>query len=394
MPLRFFYALRAGGLKPSVQEYLSLLAALKAEVIAPDLDAFHTLARLSLVKDEAQFDRFDRIFTAYLEGTDRALADPQAVLPADWLRAEGRRVLSEEERAAIAALGDFDALMAALRERLAEQRERHAGGNRWIGTGGTSPFGNAGFNPEGVRIGGPGGQGKAVKVWEQRGYRDLDDDEKIGPRNMKLALRRLRKFAREGAELELDLSGTIESTARNAGWLDVKLQPERHNTVKVLLLLDVGGSMDPHVRQCEALFAAVRSEFKHLEHYYFHNFVYERLWKENARRSQTEISTNELLHRFDRNWRVIFVGDASMSPYEILSPGGSLEYWNEEPGLLWFQRILQAFPKVAWLNPTDQGHWHYSASTQITREALGDRMFPLTLNGLNAAISALQRVSS
>ena len=393
--------MRAGGLKPSVTEYLSLLGALKAnlfdlanktteKLIAPDLQEFHQLARLCMVKDEAQFDRFDQIFGDYLAGIERVIVDPQA-LPPDWLAQFAGRELSEAERAEIAALGSFETLMQTLRERLAEQKERHSGGNKWIGTGGTSPFGHGGYNPEGVRIGGPGKQGRATKVWEARQFRDFSDDAELGVRDTKLALRKLRRFAREGADLELDLDDTISSTAKNAGWLDIKLRRERHNAVKVLLLLDVGGSMDEHIYGVESLFTAVKSEFKHLEHYYFHNFIYERVWRENARRRQTEISTHELMHRFDRSWKLIFVGDAAMSPYEILAPGGSVEHWNEEAGEVWFKRMLEAFPRAVWLNPTPEAHWHMTPSATLTRTAINERMYPLTLKGLDAAINTLQR---
>ncbi len=390
MPLRFFQALRAGGLKPSITEYLSLLSALKANLIPPDLQEFHQLARLCMVKDEAQFDRFDQIFGDYLAGIERVIVDPQA-LPPDWLAQFAGREFSEAERAEIAALGSFDALMQTLRERLAEQKERHSGGNKWIGTGGTSPFGHGGYNPEGVRIGGPGKQGRATKVWEARQFRDFSDDAELGVRDTKLALRKLRRFAREGADLELDLEDTISSTAKNAGWLDIKLRRERHNAVKVLLLLDVGGSMDEHIYGVESLFTAVKAEFKHLEHYYFHNFIYERVWRENARRRQTETSTNELMHRFDRSWKLIFVGDAAMSPYEILAPGGSVEHWNDEPGEVWFKRMTDAFPRAVWLNPTPEAHWHMTPSATLTRTAINERMYPLTLKGLDAAINTLQR---
>jgi uncharacterized protein len=390
VPLRFFQALRAGGIKASVTEYLSLLGAVKANLINADMEEFHLLARLCLVKDEAQFDRFDQIFSDYLAGIERVMVDPQA-LPADWLAQIAGRELTEAERAEIAGLGSFEALMEALRERLAEQKERHSGGNKWIGTGGTSPFGHAGFNPEGVRIGGPGKHGRATKVWEARQFRDFSDDIELGVRDTQLALRKLRRFAREGAEFELDLDDTINSTAKNAGWLDIKLRRERHNAVKVLLLLDVGGSMDAHIYGVESLFTAVKSEFKHLEHFYFHNFIYERVWRENARRKQTEMGTGELMHRFDRSWKVIFVGDAAMSPYEILAPGGSVEHWNSESGEVWFKRMLDSFPRAVWLNPTPESHWHMTPSATLTRNAISERMFPLTLKGLDNAINCLQR---
>jgi uncharacterized protein len=391
MPLRFFQALRAGGLKPSVQEYLALLGALQAQVIAPDLTEFHSLARLCLIKDEAQFDRFDQIFSAYMEGLERVWLDPQQV-PAEWLQRQAERIFSAEERAAIDAAmkeNNFDELIKKLAERLREQSKRHEGGNRQIGTLGSSSFGNGGYNPLGVRIGGHGQQGRATKVWEQRIYRDYSDDALIGVRESKLALRKLRKFARDGANLELDLDDTIRSTARNAGWLDVRMQRERHNAIKVMLLLDVGGSMDEYTQRVSNLFSAAKSEFKHLEHYYFHNCLYERVWKDNARRKQSEVPTAELLHRLDASWKVIFVGDASMSPYELLSPGGSVEHWNQEAGEAWLKRTLQAFPRCVWINPTDGKHWHYTPSIQLINELFQSRMFPLTLNGLDGAIASL-----
>lgn len=391
MPLRFFQALRAGGLKPSVQEYLSLLGALKAQIIAPDLTEFHALARLCLIKDEAQFDRFDQIFSAYLAGLEHVWLDPQK-LPPEWLQRQAERIFSAEERAAIDAAmkeNSFDELMKKLAERLREQSKRHEGGNRQIGTLGSSPFGNGGYNPLGVRIGGQGQQGRATKVWEQRVYRDYSDDALIGVRESKLALRKLRKFARDGANLELDLDDTIRSTARNAGWLDVRMQRERHNAIKVMLLLDVGGSMDEYSQRVSNLFSAAKSEFKHLEHYYFHNCLYERVWKDNARRKQSELPTSELLHRLDASWKVIFVGDASMSPYELLSPGGSVEHWNQDAGEVWLKRTLQTFPRCVWINPTDSNHWHYTPSIQLINELFQSRMFPLTLNGLDGAIASL-----
>jgi uncharacterized protein len=393
MPLRFFQALRAGGLNPGIGEYLSLLGALKAQLIEPNLTEFHTLSRMCLVKDETQFDRFDQIFADYLEGVERVMVDPIA-LPAEWLAKLAERELTPEEKAQIESLGSFEKLMETLRERLKEQQDRHQGGNRWIGTAGTSPFGNSGYNPEGVRIGGTGKQGRAAKVWEARQFRDFADNQELGVRDTKIALRKLRRFAREGAQFELDLDGTIRSTARNAGWLDVRMQRERHNAVKVLLLLDVGGSMDEHIYRVESLFSAVKSEFKHLEHYYFHNFTYERFWRENARRNQTQVSTAELMHKFDRSWKVIFVGDAAMSPYEVLSPGGSVEHWNEEAGEVWFKRLLQHFPRAAWLNPTSENHWHMTPSLQLIRQLLSERMYPLTLKGLDGAIDALTKGKS
>ena len=313
-------------------------------------------------------------------------------MPADWLKQLAERVLSEEERRKIEALGSWDKLLETLRQRLAEQKERHEGGSKWIGTGGTSPFGSGGYNPEGVRIGDAGKrQRRAVKVWESREYRNFDDQREIGTRNLKVALRRLRKFARQGAADELDLGGTIDATARNAGWLDLKLRPERRNTIKVLLLLDVGGSMDDHVRVCEELFSAARSEFRHLEYFYFHNFIYEGLWKDNRRRHTERTSTLQMLRTFNADYRVIFVGDATMSPYEIVQPGGSVEHWNEEAGSAWMQRIAAHFPYLVWLNPEPEERWDWTPSIRLTQELVGGRMFPLTLDGLDRATAALRR---
>jgi uncharacterized protein len=384
----FFLHLRAHGLKAGLGEHLSLLAALKAHLIAPSVDEFHTLARLTLVKDESQFDRFDRAFKAWFDGAIGAVDELHGRIPDEWLRAAAALNLSDEDKAKLEALG-FDKLMEELKKRLEEQRERHQGGNRWIGTGGTSPFGNAGFNPEGVRIGGSGGQRRAIKVWEQRQFRSLDDSVELGTRNLKLALRLLRRFARTGAADQLDLDSTIDATARNAGWLDLKLRPERHNAVKVLLLFDIGGSMDDHIRVCEELFSAARSEFKHLESFYFHNFLYERVWRHAERRYSEFTPTWELLHKYPSDYRVIIVGDASMSPYEITHVGGSVEHHNDEPGAVWLKRLLDTYPRVAWLNPVSRDRWDYLSSISITRELLGERMFPLTLAGLREAIGAL-----
>ena len=390
MPIRFFQALRAGGLTPSVSEYLHLCEALKQGVIAPELSEFHSLARTTLVKDESQFDRFDQIFSAFFEAGEAVFADLSA-LPTGWLEAQLKRQLSEEKKAALTGLGSFEALMQTLRERLAEQTDRHQGGNRWIGTGGTSPFGNSGYNPEGVRIGGQAQHGRAVKVWEQRQFKDFDANRILDARQMKLALRKLRQFARTGQESELDLEETIASTAKNAGYLDLKMRKERHNAVKVLLLLDVGGSMDSHVLQVEQLFHSLKSEFKHLESFYFHNFVYEKLWRENARRSDSGIELQTLLHRFEPDYKLIFVGDASMSPYEILSHGGSVEHWNEQPGIFHLQQLLAHFRHFAWLNPIESPHWQMTASIQIVKTAISERMFALTLNGIDAAINCLRQ---
>jgi hypothetical protein len=390
MFLGLFDTLRNAKVPVSLRELLDLHAALKAGMAHADVDAFYTLARTVLVKDERHFDRFDRAFGAWFKGVPDLQAALDAEIPADWLRRAFAREFSDEERARIEALGGLDKLLEEFRKRLGEQHERHQGGNRWIGTGGTSPFGNSGYNPEGIRIGGIGGNRRAVKVWEQRQFRNLDDQVEIGTRNIKLALRRLRRFAREGAADELDLDGTIAATAREGGMLDIRMRPERHNAVKVLLLLDIGGSMDEHVRVCEELFSACRSEFKHLEHYYFHNCLYESLWKHNQRRFNERLSTLELLRTYGADYRVVIVGDAAMASYEITHPGGSVEHVNEEPGSVWIQRLVDRFGKMAWLNPTPQRAWDYSQSTGIIRSLLSERMFPLTLAGLDDAIRNLR----
>ena len=392
MLVRFFFDLRTAGVPVSLTEFLSLLQALEARVASCSAEEFYWLARLALVKDERHFDRFDRVFAQHFEGAERLFEKIIAEVPADWLKQLAERVLSEEERRKIEALGSWDKLLETLRQRLAEQKERHEGGSKWIGTGGTSPFGSGGYNPEGVRIGDAGKrQRRAVKVWESREYRNFDDQREIGTRNLKVALRRLRKFARQGAADELDLGGTIDATARNAGWLDLKLRPERRNTIKVLLLLDVGGSMDDHVRVCEELFSAARSEFRHLEYFYFHNFIYEGLWKDNRRRHTERTSTLQMLRTFNADYRVIFVGDATMSPYEIVQPGGSVEHWNEEAGSAWMQRIAAHFPYLVWLNPEPEERWDWTPSIRLTQELVGGRMFPLTQDGLDRATAALRR---
>ena len=386
----FFYALREAELKPSVTEYLTLLEALQARVAFCSIDEFYYLARATLVKDETKFDKFDRVFGAYFQGVEDVMGDLlNAAIPEEWLEQMKQLNLSEEELKKIQSLGGLDKLMEEFKKRLEEQKERHEGGNKWIGTGGTSPFGNGGFNPEGVRVGGKGGNRSAVKVWDKREYANLDDSLELGTRNIKIALRRLRKFARTGAEEVLDLDDTIRSTARNAGYLDIKMVPERHNAVKVLLFFDVGGSMDPHVRVCEELFSAASSEFKHMEYFYFHNFIYENVWKDNYRRQTEKTSTWDLIHRFGEDYKVIFVGDATMSPYEITYPGGSVEHWNEEAGSTWMQRITSHFNKVIWLNPEPEQHWEYHPSIQVARELVEERMYPMTLNGLERAMKTL-----
>jgi uncharacterized protein with von Willebrand factor type A (vWA) domain len=395
MLVRFFTDLRSGGIPVTLPEFLSLLEALEARVAAQSPEEFYYLARAALVKDERHFDRFDRIFAEHFAGAEKVFEKLVEQLPDEWLRKFAERLFTDEEKAKVEALGGWAKLMETLKQRLAEQQGRHEGGSKWIGTGGTSPFGHGGYNPEGVRIGGEPaerkrGQGRAAKVWEARQYRDLSDSRELGTRNLKMALRRLRRFAREGAAEELDLDGTVRSTARNGGLLDLQLQPERRNAIKLLLLLDVGGSMDAHVTACEELFTAARAEFKHLEYFYFHNFPYEKLWKDNRRRSSVTTDTWQLLRKFNADYRVVIVGDATMSPYEIEQPGGSVEHWNEESGRVWLQRIAGHFPQLVWLNPEDEEHWKWTASIGLTREIVADRMFPLTLHGLDSAMRALR----
>jgi uncharacterized protein with von Willebrand factor type A (vWA) domain len=395
MLIDFFYTLRAAKLPVSVKEFLMLLEALQAHVVGPSnpdacsMDDFYYLARTALVKDEKHFDKFDRAFAAYFKGVE-SIADFTKPIPADWLRQELERLLSDEQKANAPKM-DWDELMETLKKRLEEQKERHAGGSKWIGTGGTSPFGHGGHNPQGIRIGGKGGNKSAVKVWDQRAYRDYDDTQELGMRNIKVALRRLRKFAREGNELELDLGHTIRATAANAGYLDIKMVPERHNHVKVLLLMDVGGTMDDHIQRVEELFSAVKSEFKHLEFYYFHNCVYDFMWKHNQRRYAEKFSTWDIIRKYNKDYKLIFVGDATMSPFEILQPGGSVEYSNEEAGAEWLQRLTHAFPQFAWINPEPQGMWEYRQSIAIIQQLMGQRMFPLTLKGLEETMRLLSK---
>lgn len=391
MLIDFFFALRDARLPVSLQEYLTLLAALDAQIIGPSVQDFYYLARLTLVKDEALYDKFDRIFGAYFHGVEAVDAlDPR--VPAEWLRKRLEKRLTAAQKAEIEAMGGIDKLMERLRQLQKEQHERHEGGNKWIGTGGTSPFGNSGYNPEGMRIGGvSAGHRTAVKVWETRAFRDYDDQVELGTRNIKVALRRLRRFARVGAATELDLPETVHSTAANAGWLDLKMVPVRHNTVKVLLLLDVGGSMDDHIVQSEELFSSAKAELKHLEVFYFHNCVYESVWKNNQRRHTERTPTLDLLHTFTPDYKVIFVGDAMMSPYEVLQPGGSVEHNNAEPGATWVTRLTTHFAQHVWLNPTPQALWPQTYSIQLVRQLLGDRMFPLTLAGLEQAMQQLSK---
>ena len=380
MLIDFFYSLRAAKLPVSVKELLTLLECLQADVVGPraeacSLDDFYFLARTVLVKDEKHFDRFDRAFGAYFHGVEQ-LTDFSREIPADWLRQQLERLLSAEQKANAPKL-DWDELMDTLQKRLEEEQARHEGDNKWIGTGGTSPFGHGGHNPQGIRIGGQSRNRSAVKVWEQRAYRDYDDSQELGTRHIKLALRRLRQFARNGNELELDLPGTIRATAANAGWLDLRMVPERHNSIKVLLLMDVGGSMDDHVKQ--------------VEFYYFHNCVYDHLWRHNQRRHAERIDTWDLIRKYPRDYKLVFVGDATMSPYEILQPHGSVEYNNPEPGAEWLQRLTDAFPHCAWINPEPQGVWQYRQSVDLIRQLMGNRMYPLTLQGLEQAMRQLMK---
>ena len=395
MLTQFFFAMRAAKLPVSIKEHLALLEAFEANVIGPgnpdacSLEDFYFLSRTILVKDEKHYDKFDRAFSAYFQGVD-TIADFSKPIPAEWLRKEIEKLLSDADKKNAPKV-DYDDLLDTLKKRLEEQKERHQGGSKWVGTGGTSPFGNSGHNSQGVRIGGKGGNKSAVKVWEKRAYRDYDDSQELGTRNIKVALRRLRKFARQGLEEELDLDDTIRKTAANAGYLDIKLVPQRHNNVKVLLLMDVGGTMDEHITRVEELFSAAKTEFKHLEFYYFHNCVYDYVWKNNRRRYAEKFPTWDIMRKYNKDYKLIFVGDATMSPYEILQPGGSVEYDNEEAGAEWLQRLTQTFPKFAWINPEPQGVWQYRQSIDIVKQLVGGRMYPLTLKGLEDAMRFLSK---
>ena len=391
MFFQFFDELRAAKVPVTLKEYLALMDALESGVIGMKVDEFYYLSRAALVKDERNLDKFDRVFGHVFKGLENLEADLVAQIPEEWLRKLAEKYLTEEEKKQIEALGGWEKLMETLRQRLAEQKGRHQGGSKWIGTAGTSPFGAYGYNPEGVRIGQDKSRhGKAVKVWDKREYKNLDDSVELGTRNIKVALRRLRKWAREGAETELDLDGTVKNTA-NKGYLDLKLVPERHNMVKVLLFFDVGGSMDAYIKLCEELFSAARAEFKHMEFFYFHNCLYERVWKDNRRRHAEVIPTWDVLHKFPHDYKVIFVSDATMSPYEITYPGGSVEHWNEEAGAVWLDRLVQIYEHVVWLNPVAQKHWDYTPSVGLINQIIGDRMFPLTLGGLDSAMRELSR---
>lgn len=388
---RFFHELKSAGLPVSLREYLTLMEAMDADLASRQVEDFYYLSRASLVKDERNLDKFDRVFGHVFKGL-QSLDDAQvARIPEDWLKVLTQKYLTEEEKAQIESLGGWDKLMETLKKRLEEQQKRHQGGSKWIGTGGTSPFGSGGYNPEGVRIGNEGErQGRAVKVWEKRDYKNLDDNVELGTRNIKIALRKLRRFARKGAPEEFDLDGTIDATARH-GYLDIQMRPERRNLIKVLLFFDIGGSMDPFIKICEELFSAARSEFKHLEFFYFHNCLYDFVWRDNSRRWIDKIPTWDVLHKYPHDYKIIFVGDASMSPYEITVPGGSVEYFNEEAGAVWLQRALGVYESAVWLNPIPEKHWDHGPSIRMVKQLFSDRMYPLTLSGIDRAMAELRR---
>ena len=389
MLIDFFLKLKSHKLPVSIKEYLTLLEAMDRKVIGPGIDDFYYLSRATLVKDESNFDKFDRAFAEYFQGVE-SIAGIELDVPLEWLLKQAELNLSPEEKAMIESMGGWEKLMEALKRRLEEQKARHQGGNKWIGTAGTSPFGAYGYNPEGIRIGQDQSRNRsAVKVWEQREYRNLDDSVELGTRNIKVALRRLRKFAREGAPEELDLDTTIDKTARNAGYLDLMMRPERHNAVKVLMFLDIGGTMDDHIKLCGELFSAAKTEFKHLEYFYFHNCLYDHVWKDNRRRHAERTRTLDILHKYGHDYKLVFVGDATMSPYEILQPSGSIEYSNDEAGAVWMKRMLEVYPKAVWLNPEPEEIWPYRQSIGILREIMGGRMYPTTIAGLERAMRAL-----
>jgi uncharacterized protein len=390
MFFNFLDELRAAGIPASMKEHLVLLEALDKDVIERNPEEFYYLSRATFVKDEGLLDKFDQVFAKVFKGIITQYGEQNAEIPEDWLKAVAEKFLTPEEMEAIKALGSWDEIMETLKKRLEEQQKKHEGGNKWVGTGGTSPYGNSGYNPEGVRIGGESKHGRALKVWDKREFKNLDSTKELGTRNIKIALRRLRKFAREGAQDELDIDGTVSGTARK-GWLDIQMRAERRNAVKLLLFLDVGGSMDPHIKLCEELFSAATTEFKNLEFFYFHNCPYEGLWKDNKRRFSERTPTWDVLHKYGHDYKIIFVGDAAMSPYEISHPGGSVEHFNEESGTVWMERLTNTYPAAAWLNPVPKEHWGYSQSTKLLKDAMNDRMFPLTLAGLDDAMRALTR---
>ena len=391
MFISLFNTLRSTGVPCSLRELLDLIAAMEKNLVFADMDKFYFLSRAILVKDEKHYDKFDRAFDIYFKGIESLDDILEMLIPEEWLKAEFEKHLTEEELARIKSLGGLEKLLEEFKKRLEEQDEKHEGGKKWVGTEGTSPFGNSGDNPEGIRVGGQGGKGKAVKVWEARDFKNLDDNVELGTRNMKVALRRLRKLIRDSAQEEFDLDGTINETARKAGMLDVMFRPEKRNAVKVLALFDVGGSMDPHIRVCEELFSACKTEFKNLEYFYFHNFVYETVWKDNRRRQNERMLTEDIIHKYSADYKIIFVGDATMAPYEITNPGGSIEHWNEDSGALWMKRLVDVYEKVIWLNPVPKEHWEYSSSVELTRSLIEDNMFPLTIRGLEESMAFLSK---
>lgn len=391
MFISLFNTLRSTGVPCSLRELLDLIAAMEKNLVFADMDKFYFLSRAILVKDEKHYDKFDRAFDIYFKGIESLDDILEMLIPEEWLKAEFEKHLTEEELAKIKSLGGLEKLLEEFKKRLEEQDEKHEGGNKWVGTEGTSPFGNSGDNPEGIRVGGQGGKGKAVKVWEARDFKNLDDNVELGTRNMKVALRRLRKLIRDSAQEEFDLDGTINETARKAGMLDVMFRPEKRNAVKVLALFDVGGSMDPHIRVCEELFSACKTEFKNLEYFYFHNFVYETVWKDNRRRQNERMLTEDIIRKYSADYKIIFVGDATMAPYEITNPGGSIEHWNEDSGALWMKRLVDVYEKVIWLNPVPKEHWEYSSSVELTRSLIEDNMFPLTIRGLEESMAFLSK---
>jgi uncharacterized protein len=392
MFFNFMDELRSAGISASLKEHLLLLEALDKDVIERTPEEFYYLSRSVFVKDEGLLDRFDQVFNKVFKGLLTDYGQQQVEIPEDWLKSVAEKYLSQEEMEKIKALGDWDEIMKTLKERLEEQQKRHEGGSKWIGTGGTSPFGNDGYNPEGVRIGGTSKHKRAVKVWEKREFQNLDSTKELGTRNIKVAMRRLRRFAREGALEELDIDETIRGTAKQ-GWLDIHMRAERRNAIKLLLLLDVGGSMDPFIKLCEELFSAATSEFKNLEFFYFHNCPYEGLWKDNRRRFAERTLTWDILHKYPHDYKIVYVGDAAMSPYEITHPGGSVEHFNEESGAVWLDRMTHTYPSSVWLNPVPEKQWGYSQSTKIIKELMNDRMYPLTLSGLDDAMRELGRKS-
>ena len=391
MLINLFNTLKDTGVPCTLRELLDLLTALDKRLVFANTDEFYFLSRAILVKDEKNYDKFDRAFDIYFKGLETLDDVIQALIPDEWLRKEFEKFLAPEELEKIKSMGGLEKLLDEFKKRLEEQKERHEGGDKWVGTGGTSPYGNSGMNPEGIRVDGEGKEGKAVKVWQKRDFKNLDDSIELGTRNIKIALRRLRKFVRESHNEEFDLDGTVKSTAKNAGLLDIKMVPEKANAVKVIVLFDVGGSMDPHVKICEELFSACKTEFKNLEYFYFHNFIYETVWKDNSRRHNERIETTELFQKYSQDYKIIFIGDATMAPYEITNAGGSIEHWNEEPGSLWMKKFYSNFEKLIWLNPVPQDHWDYSASIELSRTLIDDQMFPLTIKGLEDGMSFLTK---